>query len=98
MIPEGPLPVDIIAPETSYRGRVLVIDDEPDIRESLEALLTSEGYRVELAVNATDGLNKLEHSSYDLVLLDLMMPDKSGMQTLEEICATDQETPVFLIT
>src|ERR1700728_2437643 len=98
MIPEGRLPADIIAPETPSRGRILVIDDEPDIRESLEALLSSENYRVELAFNATEGLKKLEHSSYDLVLLDLMMPDKSGMQTLEEIRATDQETPVFLIT
>jgi DNA-binding NtrC family response regulator len=91
------LPPDVLSPETE-RGRILVVDDEPDIRESLDALLSSEGYRVELAVNATDGLKKLEHSSYDLVLLDLMMPDKSGMETLEEIRLKDQETPVFLIT
>src|SRR5579864_4796732 len=80
------------------RGRILVIDDEPDIRESLEALLTSERYRVELAANATEGQKKLGHSTYDLVLLDLMMPDKSGMQVLEEIRARDTETPVFMIT
>jgi DNA-binding NtrC family response regulator len=98
MIPEGPLPVDIIAPETSYRGRVLVIDDEPDIRESLEALLSSENYRVELAFNATEGLKKLETSTYDLVLVDLMMPDKSGMEVLEEIRLRDRETPLFMIT
>lgn len=42
MIPEGPLPADIIATENPSRGRILVIDDEPDIRESLEALLSSE--------------------------------------------------------
>jgi DNA-binding NtrC family response regulator len=98
MIPEGPLPADIIAPETSFRGRVLVIDDEPDIRESLEALLSSENYRVELAFNATEGLKKLETSTYDLVLVDLMMPDKSGMEVLEEIRLRDRETPLFMIT
>ena len=98
MIPEGPLPVDILAPETSFRGRVLVIDDEPDIRESLEALLSSENYRVELAFNATEGLKKLETSTYDLVLVDLMMPDKSGMEVLEEIRLRDRETPLFMIT
>jgi DNA-binding NtrC family response regulator len=98
MIPEGPLPPDIIAPETSYRGRVLVIDDEPDIRESLEALLSSENYRVDLAFNATEGLKKLETSTYDLVLVDLMMPDKSGMEVLEEIRLRDRETPLFMIT
>src|ERR1700691_3853532 len=98
MIPEGPLPVEIVAAETSYRGRILVIDDEPDIRESLEALLSSENYRVELASNAAEGLKRLEESTFDLVLLDLMMPDKSGMEVLEEIRARDRETPIFLIT
>ncbi len=91
------LPPDVIEAEHS-RGRILVIDDEPDIRESLEALLSEEGYHVELAANATEGLKRLESSSYDLVLLDLMMPDKSGMQVLEEIRARDRETPIFLIT
>src|SRR6201987_915190 len=91
------LPPDVIEAPSS-RGRVLVVDDEPDIRESLEALLSAEGYRVELAVNRTEGLKRLEGSTYDLVLLDLMMPDKSGMQVLEEIRVRCRETPIFLIT
>src|SRR5216683_1120231 len=90
-------PPDVLIGEPP-RGRILVIDDEPDIREGLEALLTSENYRVELAVNAADGQKRLEQSSYDLVLLDLMMPDKSGMQVLEEVRAKDHETPIFMIT
>ena len=85
-------------PSQKARGKILVIDDEPDIRESLEALLSGEDYQVDLASNAAEGQKRLEHSSYDLVLLDLMMPDKSGMQVLEEIRARDHETPVFLIT
>ena len=52
------------------RGRILVIDDEPDIRERLEALLSSENYQVELAVNAADGQKRMEQSSFDLVLID----------------------------
>jgi DNA-binding NtrC family response regulator len=98
MIPDGPLPADIPVPEIPSRGRILVIDDEPDIRESLEALLSSENYRVELAVNGTEGLKKLETAMYDLVLVDLMMPDKSGMEVLEEIRLRDHETPLFMIT
>jgi DNA-binding NtrC family response regulator len=98
MIPEGPLPADVVSSEPISRGRILVIDDEPDIRESLEALLSSENYRVELAFNATEGLKKLETSTYDLVLVDLMMPDKSGMEVLEEIRLRDRETPLFMIT
>ncbi len=91
------LPPDILPAEVSH-GRILVIDDEPDIRESLEALLSQENYQVELAANATEGLKRLEASAYDLVLLDLMMPDKSGLQVLDEVRARDLETPIFMIT
>jgi DNA-binding NtrC family response regulator len=91
------LPPDILAGDAA-RGSILVIDDEPDIRESLEALLSGENYRVTLAANAAEGLKCLEKPAFDLVLLDLMMPDKSGMQVLEEIRARDRETPIFLIT
>src|SRR5580692_11747465 len=91
------LPPVILDGEVS-RGRILVIDDEPDIRESLEALLSQESYRVELAANATEGLKRLEASAYDMVLLDLMMPDKSGLQVLDEVRTRDLETPIFMIT
>jgi DNA-binding NtrC family response regulator len=91
------LPPDVVETEVA-RGKILVIDDEPDIRESLELLLSSERYRVDLAANATEGLKRLESSSYDLVLLDLMMPDKSGMQVLEEVRMRDQVTPIFMLT
>jgi DNA-binding NtrC family response regulator len=80
------------------KGRVLVIDDEVDIREGLELLLTSEGFSVDLAQNGTEGLHKLEHHAYDMVLLDLMMPDRSGMEVLAEVRERDRETPIFMIT
>jgi len=80
------------------KGRILVIDDEPDVCESLEALLGLEGYDVEMALTAADGLRKLEARNFDLVLLDLMLPDRSGMEVLSEIRERDHETPVFLIT
>ena len=80
------------------KGRVLVVDDELDIRESLEILLSSEGYSVDQAQNAAEGLQKMEISGYDLVLLDLMMPDRSGMDVLHEVRQHDRETPIFMIT
>src|SRR3954468_17486993 len=92
---------EIIQPQfaaPTSRGNVLVIDDEIDIREGLEMLLVSEGYAVDLAQNGTEGLHKLGANSYDMVLLDLMMPDKSGMEVLEEFRQRDRETPVFMIT
>ena len=85
-------------PASTQKGHILVIDDEADIRESLEMLLGGEGYQVDLAQNATEGLHRLETRGYDLVLLDLMMPDRSGMEVLEEVRGRDHETPIFLIT
>ena len=86
-------------PPPGLKGKILVIDDELDIREGLYDLLTLEGgYTVELAHNGTEGLRKLEGTPYDLVLLDLMMPDMSGMDVLRQVRQTDTETPIFMIT
>src|SRR6476659_2537472 len=87
-----------VAASPITRGNVLVIDDEADIREGLEMLLISEGYSVDLAQNGTEGLHKMESHAYDLVLRDLMMPDKSGMEVLAETREEDRETPIFMIT
>jgi DNA-binding NtrC family response regulator len=91
-----PLPPD--EPASLPKGRILVVDDEADIRESLETLLCLEGYTVELAQNGAEGLRRAESANYDMVLLDLMMPDRSGMEVLREIRERDTETPVFMIT
>jgi len=93
--PEVETPAD--APRTN-RGRILVIDDEADIRESLELLLEGEGYSVAAAETAAEGLRRFESGVFDLVLLDLMMPDRSGLEVLDEIRRRDRETPIFLIT
>ena len=88
-------------PQTSPgpKGKILVIDDELDIREGLHDLLTLEGgYLVELAQNGGEGLHKLDGTPYDLVLLDLMMPDMSGMDVLQQVRQRDRETPIFMIT
>ena len=77
---------------------ILIVDDEADIRESLEYLLRQEGYLVETAPDAAEGLRKIEASRYDLVLLDLMMPDRSGLDVLRDVRLKDQETPIFVIT
>jgi DNA-binding NtrC family response regulator len=82
----------------SEKGKLLVIDDELDIREGLQTLLELEGYAVDLAQNGTEGVQKIEAHGYDLVLLDLMMPDISGMDVLTEVRKKDRETPIFMIT
>jgi DNA-binding NtrC family response regulator len=91
-----------MSPELEHsksKSRILVVDDEADIREGLEALLTMEGgYAVELAENGAEGLKKMSSRPYDLVLLDLMMPDRSGMDVLREVRDRDRETPIFMLT
>ena len=88
----------ISSPAQPIKGRILVVDDEADIREGLELLLTSEGYAAELAENGVEGLRKMSQHAYDLVLLDLMMPDLSGMEVIERVRERDRETPIFMIT
>src|SRR5271156_3226587 len=80
------------------KGKILVVDDEADIRESLETILTLDGFTVETAQNGTEGLQKIEAGNYDLILLDLMMPDRSGMEVLADVRERDKETPIFMIT
>src|ERR1051326_4478636 len=79
-------------------GTVLVIDDEEEIRESIEMLLTSEGLTVETAANGEDGLKKVEDNLYDAVLLDLMLPGKSGMEIQKDIKRIDPTLPIIIIT
>src|SRR5579864_3509836 len=95
------MPLEATLPQSTssdVKGRILVIDDEADIRESLETLLGLEGYSVDQAQNAAEGLHKLETRGYDMVLLDLMMPDRSGMEVLREVRERDRETPIAMIT
>jgi len=80
------------------KGSILVVDDELEIREGLEALLTSEGFDVTLAETGEAGLRKLEDKPYDLTLLDVSLPDRSGLEMLREIHRRDPNLSVILIT
>jgi len=80
------------------KGVVLIIDDEEEIRESIELLLNSEGLSTATAANGEEGLKKIEENSYDAVLLDLMLPGKSGMEVQKEIKRIDPTLPVIIIT
>jgi DNA-binding NtrC family response regulator len=79
-------------------GSVLVIDDEPDIRENLDVLLSQANYKVTLAESGITGLKQLELEPFDLVLLDVMMPDKNGLEVLREIQQLSPESAVIMIT
>jgi DNA-binding NtrC family response regulator len=79
-------------------AHVLIIDDEEIIREALQALLTMDGCVVRTASTAAEGLALLADEEFDTVLLDLMLPDRSGLDVLDEIRRSDDELPVVMIT
>jgi len=83
---------------TPTNASILVIDDEEIIREALEALLSAEGYRVSSAPTGQAGLEALGSKQVDAVLLDLMLPDRNGIEVLEDIRRVDDELPVIMIT
>ncbi|MBZ5536135.1 MAG: sigma-54 dependent transcriptional regulator [Acidobacteriia bacterium] len=83
---------------SSEKANILVIDDEAEIRESLQVLLTAEGYAVDEAEAGDPGLQRLREKSYDIVLLDVMMPGKNGLEVLKEIRTMDHNLAVVMIT
>jgi DNA-binding NtrC family response regulator len=87
-----------VAPATSATARLLIIDDEPSIRESLETLLTLEGFDVTLAFDGKQGLDVLSRSEFDLLLLDLALPGESGLDLLPRIVNMHPQLPVIMIT
>jgi DNA-binding NtrC family response regulator len=80
------------------KGSILIIDDEKEIRESLDQLLKLEGYQSDCATNAEEGLTKIEAQVYDLVLLDISLPDRSGLEVLQSIKHERPEVGVIMIT
>ena len=80
------------------KGTILVVDDEIEIREGLEALLTSEGFDVTPADTGEAGLQRLEDRPFDLMLLDVSLPDRNGLELLREIRRRDPNLSIILIT
>ncbi len=77
--------------------RILICEDEPDIQGILGDFLTAEGYEVRIASNAAEGLRLFIEEEPDLILLDLMLPDKDGWEVLQEIRRLS-DRPVIMLT
>ena len=80
------------------KGLILIVDDEAEIREGLELLLTTEGYETSSAETGEAGLALLEEKPFDLILLDVSLPDRNGLDLLREIRSRDSNLAVVLIT
>jgi two-component system OmpR family response regulator len=77
--------------------RILIIEDEPDLRSGLARALRDEGYAVDTADNGGDGLFNAEGTDYDAIVLDVMMPGMDGWELLRRLRAT-KKTPVLMLT
>src|SRR5215470_1395734 len=80
------------------RPRMLLVDDDANVREVLEHLLASFGYECQTAPDAASGLARFEEGSWDLVLVDIVMPGMSGWALIEAIQRRAPTVPVVLIT
>src|SRR3990172_5902465 len=80
------------------QGRILVVDDEADVRSLLSRVLRDAGYSVDTADDGGEALARLEANRPDLVLLDLMMPGVDGWGVLAELRKTPSPPPLLLVT
>lgn len=78
-------------------GRVLVIDDDPQLRRTMRVALTTHGYEVDDAKRGDEGLGKLGRERFDLVLLDIRMPEMSGIETCRAIRQCS-DAPIIMLT
>ncbi len=78
--------------------RILVVEDEPKVGAALQDGLAQEGYESVLALTGEDGFFRLHEEGFDLVILDLMLPGRSGLEILRRMRKDGQDTPVLVLT
>lgn len=78
--------------------RILLVEDEESLQTLLEINLTSEGYDVTIASDGKKALDAFEQASFDLIILDIMLPEIDGLEVCERIRLSDQKTPILFLT
>src|SRR4051812_20671569 len=78
--------------------RILIVEDQPMVAEALRSGLTSEQYAVTVAPTGEDGFFFLNSENFDLVLLDIMLPGRSGLEILETVRKKGLKIPVMMLT
>ena len=78
--------------------RILIIDDEESVRKAFSLSLEDAGYETDTAADGLKGVEKVKSGEYDMILLDLKMPNMDGVATLREIRKLYEDLPVYIIT
>jgi DNA-binding NtrC family response regulator len=81
-----------------HRARLLVVDDEADFLKLIERILAQAGYRVDTAVSATEAIALQRKNPYDLAIVDLRMPEMTGLELLQYLKVRDKSIFVILMT
>jgi two-component system, OmpR family, copper resistance phosphate regulon response regulator CusR len=77
---------------------ILLIEDEPDVVDFVKKGLGEESFEVSVALNGVDGLEMAINNPYDIVLLDIMIPEKNGIEVCKEIRGRGIQTPILFLT
>lgn len=78
--------------------RILVAEDEQQLSHVLSSAMTASGYQVDIANNGQEAVEQAKENAYDVIILDIMMPVKSGLEALKEIRATGNPTYIMMLT
>lgn len=84
--------------EIMKKNKILFVEDEKVLRETLAEALENSGFEVDFADNGSSALDLLKDGEYDLILLDIILPKKSGFEILEEMKKINKKIPVILLT
>ena len=82
----------------SYVPKILIVDDEARMRDSLKVLLSNEGYNIHTGCNGREAIECLNKGSYDIILLDMIMPDMDGYQVMDYLKGKHSDTMVIIMT
>ena len=79
-------------------GHILLVDDEPDLRESVATALELDGHRVSTAVDGLDAFGKLAQTRFEAIVLDVLMPNLNGFEVCRRLRAAGNRTPILILT
>ncbi len=80
------------------KGKILVVDDNEDLCEMLKDILEMEEFEVAIALDGSEALNKAKDTDFDVVLMDVKMPEMNGVETFRKFKEISPDTPVIMIT
>jgi two-component system alkaline phosphatase synthesis response regulator PhoP len=80
------------------RRRILLVEDEPGLRRTLKDLLTNSGYSVETNADGAEGQAQAEREAFDLIILDVMLPSRSGFDIAKNLRKNGNQTPILMLT